>query len=171
MVAERHSTILSSLCVLNSCQAFEGRVRSLTGKSLPRHTVVCMSGAILTHNRQPFNYGDLNWMCLASDNQTYTVQDVAGPDCYQNVPVSSGRVSNCSVKDADVRKAQAYWSDAVRYDRATNGRYQNSAEQREWTMMNDYQPHIIPAQTVWTETMQSIWGASASWFIDGTWDP
>ncbi|CZT22297.1 uncharacterized protein RCC_08166 [Ramularia collo-cygni] len=125
------------------------------------HTIITLLPEQLTSVRgaralfdwQPFNYGDLNWMCLTPDKSTYTLQNVMGPDCYQNVP------------------AQAYWSDAVRFDRATNGQYENSKEQRAWTMMNDYQPHIIPPMSLWSETMQSIWGRSARWDIDGTWDP
>lgn len=35
----------------------------------------------------------------------------------------------------------------------------------------DDRPHVVPATDVWIETLRSFWGASASWDIDGAWDP
>lgn len=37
-------------------------------------------------------------------------------------------------------------------------------------MINNYQPYVLPAQSVWSETLQSLWGSTALWFIDGSWD-
>lgn len=61
-------------------------------------------------------------MCPSLDNSsTFTVQDVAGPNCYQNVP------------------AAAYWGDQIRWDLAQNARLEDPNWQKTFTMMNDYQ--------------------------------
>lgn len=88
-------------------------------------------------------------MCQEPGNSSsYTVQDVQGVNCYQNVPAS------------------AYWSAAQVFNIAY---YANDSQLKQWTMINSYQPYVLPAQSVWSETLQSIWGSTAVWFIDGVW--
>lgn len=123
------------------------------------HTIITMSpeelssvrGGRSLYDLRPFNYGDLNWMCPSRSNSShFTVQDLEGPNCYQNVP------------------AQAYWNAAQRFDLAM---YVNVSQIQQWTIVNNYEPYVLPAQHVWTETMHRLWGTSAVWHIDGSWDP
>lgn len=123
------------------------------------HTIITMKpeelssvrGARALYDLYPFNFGDLNWMCPSSSNtSSFTVQDVAGPNCYQNVP------------------AQAYWSAAQQFDMQLYG---STSEVQKWTIINNYQPYVLPHQSVWKETLQSLWGSTALWYIDGSWDP
>lgn len=67
------------------------------------HTIITMRpeelssvrGGRSLYDLRPFNYGDMNWMCAEPGNSShFNVQDVEGPNCYQNVP------------------AQAYWNAA-----------------------------------------------------------
>lgn len=123
------------------------------------HTIITMKPEELSSVRGarslfdifPFNFGDLNWMCQEPVNSSsYTVQDVQGVNCYQNVP------------------ANAYWSAAQVFD---DSFYASTSQVKQWTIINNYQPYILPAQSVWSETLQSIWGSTAVWYIDGVWDP
>lgn len=123
------------------------------------HTIITMRpdelssvrGGRSLYDLRPFNFGDMNWMCPSPNNSSqFTVQDIEGPNCYQNVP------------------AQAYWNAAQQFDLAL---YANISEIQHWTILNNYQPYVLPAQSVWSETLQSLWGSTALWYIDGSWDP
>lgn len=42
------------------------------------------------YDLRPFNFGDMNWMCASPTNSShFTVQDVEGENCSQNVPAQA----------------------------------------------------------------------------------
>lgn len=135
---------LSSISRYDGC----GPTLDHTILTVPPEQVSSVRGARAAYAPLPFNYADLNWMC-PSNNGTYTVQDVQGENCYQNVP------------------AAAYWGAYPSYDQFHA--YPTEVES-SLTIINDYHPYVAPP-TELSSLLTSVWGTGAVWHIDGVWDP
>lgn len=135
---------LSSISRYDGC----GPTLDHTILTVPPEQVNSVRGARAAYAPLPFNYADLNWMCPSS-NGTYTVQDVQGENCYQNVP------------------AAAYWGAYPSYDQFHA--YPTEVES-SLTIINDYHPYVAPPSEL-SSLLTSVWGTGAIWHIDGVWDP
>ena len=96
-----------------------------------------------------FNFADLNYKCLSSNETVYGVPDPVPDDCYQEVP------------------AAAYFGGL---NWAGEHFVLNMSAQ---TIYDDYRPQILPPDTM-IGMMNSIWGSggdSCTFHPDGIWDP
>ncbi|KAK3627679.1 hypothetical protein LTR56_015460 [Elasticomyces elasticus] len=120
---------------------------------VPPEQVFSVEGVRAEFNHLPFNLANLNFRCQAPNSTEYTIQDVLGDDCYQEVP------------------AHAYFIGRQNFDEAVLG--DGRCRPKDTTQVvipNDYTPAVI-LPSVFYPVITSLWGPYCIPFIDGIWDP
>ena len=105
--------------------------------------------ALFEHHR--FNFADLNYFCMDSNETMGTIPEGQGDSCYQQVP------------------ADAYFgglNNAVVLDQAP---FRNMSKE-QMTIWDNYAPQLLPPATM-SEAITSLWGNNCNIHPDGVWDP